>query len=108
MGAASNYALNASFIITQPSSPYSSSLPTAFCIDEKRGPTNCETEARLNIVCSARVYLNASRCASAWTGFPFIIAIRLSGHCWRHRLSHRTLIGSAGDDELQLDEVEMN
>lgn len=32
----------------------------------------------------------------------------LSGHCWRHRLTRRTLIGSAGDNELEVDEVEMN
>ncbi|KAI9524004.1 hypothetical protein NQZ68_020965 [Dissostichus eleginoides] len=28
----------------------------------------------------------------------------LSGLCWRHGLSRRTLIGSTGDEELEVDE----
>lgn len=78
------------------------SLPTGLCRDEKRA-------RRLEHVWILYFYVWV--CAWMHAGVARASVhhwARLSGHCWRHRLSRRTLIGSAGDDELEVDEVEMN
>lgn len=86
------------------------SLPTGFGCDEKRAQLSWETPLSLKCVflcMSVCVYECMQVCS--WEDQASVHNwAQLSGHCWRHRLSRRTLIGSAGDNELEVDEVEMN
>lgn len=85
------------------------SLPRGFCHDEKRAqPTGRLKRVWIVYfymwVCVFK-YMQVCICENQASVHHWA---RLSGHCWRHWLSRRTLIGSAGNNELEVDEVEMN
>lgn len=109
MGAAPNYVLTISFIFTQPSLSPSSHFPQGS--DTVRKEPIQPRDSSVSELCISLcvfVCLNARRCVFVKTQASVHHGARLSGHCWRHRLSQRILIGSAGNDELEVDEVEMS
>lgn len=104
MGAAPDYA---SFIIIQPSLSLSYQFTQGSAMMRKQlGPPWVASVSKLCI--SAPECLNASRSAFASIKLPVYHQARLSRSCWKHRSSQGTLIGSAGNAESEVDDVEMN
>lgn len=78
------------------------SIPTGLCCES---PTRNKSEFCISM-CES-VFECTQVCISLqWASVHHWA--QLLGNCWRQRLSQRTPTGSAGDDELEVDEVEMN
>lgn len=105
MGAAASYVLTTSFIITQPS--LTLSLPSHRAAVMRKEPG----QLRGSFLNCMFPRVRESKCMQVCIcvdSIPLHHRAQLSRQCWKHRLYQRTLIGSAGDDELEVDEVEMN
>lgn len=105
--------LTTSFIITQPSLSHLSHIPWGSAVMRKepshpRYSSLSELCFLMHACVRGCVHLKLAgvQFCAEWASVHHWA--QLSGLCRKHRSSQRTLIGSAGNDELEVDEVEMN